>query len=431
MTTRGFGRVRNRGGERNRNLHFLDGNDDLMLDLLQGIRVVSFNHFLFGPMGIQALADLGADVIAIETPEGAWQRHWSSGDIWRDGQGMLHMCTNRNKRSIALDLKAPKGKEIALKLIDRADVVAENFRPGVMEKLGLGYGALQQLKPALIYASASGYGSDGPYAQRPGQDLLAQALFGIMAITGQPEVGPRPAGVSVVDHHGAALLAMGILAALVRRERTGKGCRVDVSLLQAALDLQAESLTAWLNAPMRPTSVSARRHIAGWYYPAPYGVYATCNGHIVVSLSPLQALADAIGEPHLALYSEQDAWTRRDEIADMIASRLKTETTEEWSRRMGRVQIWHARVQDYQDLVEDAQVRHMHALVTVQSEDRTGAPITLVNHPLRYDGEAATVRLPPQPLGAQTREVLGDLGFGAAEIAALMREGVVRVDEKS
>src|ERR671927_1986115 len=218
-----------------------------MLDLLKGIRVVSFNHFLLGPMGIQALADLGADVVAIELPEGGWQRHWSSGGIWRDGQSMLHLCANRNKRSIALDLKSPKGKEIALKLVDGADVVAENFRPGGMEKLGFGYEALKARNPSLIYASASGYGPDGPYAEKPGQDLLAQALFGIMAITGQAETGPRPVGVSAIDHHGAALLAMGILAALLRRERTGKGCRVDASLMQAALDLQAESLTAWLN----------------------------------------------------------------------------------------------------------------------------------------------------------------------------------------
>src|ERR671930_403237 len=273
-----------------------------MLNLLQGIRVISFNHFLLGPMGIQALADLGADVIAVETPEGAWQRHWSSGDIWHDGQGMVHMCTNRNKRSVALDLKAPKGREIALKLIDTADVVAENFRPGVMEKLGFGCEPLFRRKPSLIYASASGYGPDGPYAQRPGQDLLAQALFGLMAITGQPATGPRPVGVSAVDHHGAALFAMGILAALLRRERTGKGCRVDASLMQAALDLQAESLVAWLNATPRPASVSAHRHVAGWYYPAPYGVYATRNGHIAVSLCPLQRLAEAIEEPQLASF---------------------------------------------------------------------------------------------------------------------------------
>jgi crotonobetainyl-CoA:carnitine CoA-transferase CaiB-like acyl-CoA transferase len=400
-----------------------------MLDLLKGIRVISFNHFLFGPMGIQALADLGADVIAVEAPEGAWQRHWSSGDIWHDGQGMLHMCTNRNKRSVALDLKAPKGKEIALKLVDGADVVAENFRPGIMERLGFGYEALARRKPALIYASASGYGPDGPYAQRPGQDLLAQALFGMMAITGQQETGPRPAGVSVIDHHGAALFAMGILAALLRRARTGQGCRVDASLMQAALDLQAESLVAWLNAAVRPAAVNAYRHVAGWYYPAPYGVYATRDGHIAVSLCPLQALTDVIEEPRLAAFSEQDAWTRQDEIGNLIAPRLKTKVTADWSQRMEQARIWHARVQGYAELIEDPQVKHMQALVTVPGGGKSGAPVTLVNHPVRYDGAAATVHLPPQRLGAQTNEVLGELGFSTAEIAALARDGVVHVDE--
>ena len=401
-----------------------------MLDLLQGIRVISFNHFLLGPMGIQALADLGADVIAVESPAGAWQRHWSSGDIWHNGQGMLHVCTNRNKRSLALDLKVPKGSEIALKLIDSADVLAENFRPGVMEKLGFGYEALRRRKPSLIYASASGYGPDGPYAERPGQDLLAQALFGLMAITGQRRGGPRPVGVSAVDHHGAALFAMGILAALLRRERTGKGCRVDANLMQAALDLQAESLTAWLNAAKRPESVSARAHVAGWYYPAPYGVYATRNGHIAVSLCPLRALADVIEEPRLAAFSDKDAWDRQDEIGDIIAARLKTRATKEWIERMERAQIWHAPVRDYAEIVADPQVKHMQALVTARGAGESGAPVTLVNHPVRYDGEAAGIRLPPQPLGAQTEGVLGELGFDAAEIAALARDGVVRIEER-
>jgi len=401
-----------------------------MLDLLQGIRVISFNHFLLGPMGIQALADLGADVIAVESPAGAWQRHWSSGDIWHNGQGMLHVCTNRNKRSLALDLKVPKGREIALKLIDSADVLAENFRPGVMEKLGFGYEALRKRKPSLIYASASGYGPDGPYAERPGQDLLAQALFGLMAITGQRRGGPRPVGVSAVDHHGAALFAMGILAALLRRERTGKGCRVDANLMQAALDLQAESLTAWLNAAKRPESVSARPHIAGWYYPAPYGVYATRNGHIAVSLCPLRTLADVIEEPRLAAFSDKDAWDRQDEIAEIIAARLKSKVTEEWIERMERAQIWHARVRDYAEIAGDSQVKHMQALVTAQGAGESGMPLTLVNHPVRYDGEAAAIRLPPQPLGAQTEDVLAELGFDATEIAALARDGVVRLEER-
>lgn len=398
-----------------------------MLDLLRGTRVVSFNHFLMGPMGIQVLGDLGADVIAIETPEGGYQRHWSSGDLWCDGQSMLHLCANRNKRNVAIDLKSPKGKEIAFKLIDAADVVTENFRPGVMDKLGFGYEALKQRKPSLIYASASGYGPDGPYKERPGQDLLAQALFGLMAITGQASSGPRPIGVSAVDHHGAALLAMGVLAALVRRTRNGQGCRVDVSLMQAALDLQAESLVGWLNAPTRPATVQAPKHVAGWYYAAPYGVYATTDGHLAVSLAPLKLIAEALEEPRIAQFTERDGWERKEEIGDAIAAVLATRDTAHWITRMDKLKIWHARVQGYAEIATDPQVKHMECLVTGTGVGPMKAPVTLVNHPVRYDGQAAEMALPPQALGAQTRDVLTELGYGAAEIAAMVRDGTVRL----
>ena len=294
-----------------------------MLDLLSGIRVVSFNHFLLGPMGIQALGDLGADVISVEGSDGAWQRHWAGGNVFHDGQSALHLCANRNKRSVAIDLKSAKGRELALRLVDTANVVAENFRPGVMEKLGLGYDALSARKPSLIYASASGYGPDGPYVEKPGQDLLAQALFGMMAITGQASTGPRPAGASVIDHHGAALFAMGIIAAIVRQQRTGQGCRVDASLMQSALDLQAESLVAWINAAVKPPGPQAFRNVAGWYFAAPYGVYATSDGHLAISLSPLTVLAEALGEPRLAAYTDKDTWTKQDEIGDLIALRTR------------------------------------------------------------------------------------------------------------
>ncbi|HEY5827568.1 MAG: CaiB/BaiF CoA transferase family protein [Hyphomicrobiaceae bacterium] len=397
-----------------------------MLDLLSGLRVVSFNHFLLGPMGIQALADLGADVIAVESTDGAWQRHWAGGDIWPDGHSALFLAANRNKRSLALDLKSASGREIALKLVDSADVVAENFRPGVMEKLGLGYERLKARKPSLIYASASGYGPDGPYVDKPGQDLLAQALFGMMAITGQAATGPRPAGASVIDHHGAALLAMGILAAVVRRQRTGQGCRVDASLMQSALDLQAESLVAWLNAPAK-RPVNAFNHVAGWYFAAPYGVYATRDGHLALSLSPLSALAEATGERRLASFSSEDSWTRQDEISALIADVLKTATTAEWVARLEPLEIWHAPVQGYAEIAADPQVAHMKSLVTVKGTGETGAPLTLVNHPVLYDGESAEVRLPPQRLGAQTAQVLAELGYAPAEIEALARDGVVKV----
>jgi crotonobetainyl-CoA:carnitine CoA-transferase CaiB-like acyl-CoA transferase len=398
-----------------------------MLDLLKGIRVVSFNHFLLGPMGIQALGDLGADVISIENAEGAWQRHWSGGDIWHDGQSALHLCANRNKRSVAIDLKSPRGRELALRLIDTADVVSENFRPGVMEKLGLGYETLKARRPKLIYASASGYGPDGPYAEKPGQDLLAQALFGMMAITGQAATGPRPAGASVIDHHGAALFAMGILAAIVRQQRTGQGCRVDASLMQAALDLQAESLVAWANAPVRPPVTQAFRHVAGWYYAAPYGVYATQDGFIALSLVPMTTLAEAIGEPRLAAFAEKDTWSRQDEITDLIAQRLKTAATSEWVARMEALKIWHAPVQGYAQIAEDPQVKHMGSFVTVPGAGDTGAPLTVVNHPVLYDGQSAEVRLPPQQLGAQTEEVLTEIGLDAAEIAALADAKIIKL----
>ena len=396
-----------------------------MLDLLKGIRVVSFNHFLLGPMGMQALGDLGADVISIENAEGAWQRHWSGGDIWHDGQSALHLCANRNKRSVAIDLKSARGRELALRLVDTADVVSENFRPGVMEKLGLGYETLRARKPGLIYASASGYGPDGPYSEKPGQDLLAQALFGMMTITGQASTGPRPAGASVIDHHGAALFAMGILAAIVRRQRTGQGCRVDASLMQSALDLQAESLVTWLNSAGKPPGPQAFRHVAGWYFAAPYGVYATSDGHMAISLSPLSALAKAVDEPRLTAYTDQDSWTKQDEITELIARRLATATTTEWAARMEPLKIWHAPVQGYAEIVEDPQVKHMKSLVTVEGTGKTRAPVTLVNHPVLYDGETAEVRLPPQQLGAQTADVLRELGLADAEISALARDSVV------
>jgi crotonobetainyl-CoA:carnitine CoA-transferase CaiB-like acyl-CoA transferase len=384
-----------------------------MLDLLSGIRVVSFNHFLLGPMGIQALGDLGADVIAVENADGAWQRHWSGGGQWHDGQSMLFLCANRNKRSVAIDLKSPKGREIALRL----------------EKLGLGYATLKARKPSLIYASASGYGPDGPYVEKPGQDLLAQALFGMMTITGQPATGPRPVGASIIDHHGAALFAQGILAAIVRRQRTGQGCRVDASLMQSALDLQAESLVAWINSPARPPGPQAFRQVAGWYYAAPYGVYATKDGHMALSLSPLADLAKAIDEPRLAAFDAEDSWSRQDEIGELIAQRLITATTAEWAARMEPLKLWFAPVQGYAEIVEDPQVKHMKSLVTVPGKGDTGAAVTLVNHAVVYDGRSAEVRLPPQPLGAQTAEVLAELGLQAAEIRGLAADGVIKLSE--
>lgn len=389
--------------------------------LLKNIRVVSFNHFLLGPVGIQALGDLGADVIAVEPPNGAFQRHWGGANKQVDGQTMLFLTGNRNKRSMTLNLKTAEGVEVARKLIAGADVLAENFRPGVMDKLGLGYEAVQAFNPGIVYASASGFGADGPYVERPGQDLLIQAMSGLMAITGRKDEA-RAVGVSAADHHGAALMAMGILAALVGRSHTGRGCRVDVNLLSAAIDLQMESFVCYLNGE-RPNSVRQPRHIAGWYYGAPYGVYRTRDGELAVSLSPLKVIAEALDEPRLADFTDEDAFVRREAAGDLLAAALTGLDTTEVERRFAAKGIWHARVNDYDAVAKDPQVRHNGNFVTLPGA--TGAPITVVAHPVRYDGQVPDVRLPPQPLGAQTSEILGELGYSDTAIAALAQVGAV------
>jgi crotonobetainyl-CoA:carnitine CoA-transferase CaiB-like acyl-CoA transferase len=251
-----------------------------------------------------------------------------------------------------------------------------------------------------------------------------------MAVTGQEITGPRPVGVSAIDHHGAALFAMGILAALVRRQRTGEGCRVDASLMQSALDLQAESLVAYLNAPQKPETIQAFRHVAGWHFAAPYGVYPTKDGHIALSLSPLKTIGEAIGQPRLASYSDRDSWTNQDEISGLIAERLRTDTTANWVSRMEPFKIWHAPVQSYREIVDDPQVKHMKSLVTVPGVGTKRAPVTLVNHPVLYDGRAAEVTLAPQQLGAQTEEVLREIGLGFAEIQSLASDRIVKLAQR-
>jgi crotonobetainyl-CoA:carnitine CoA-transferase CaiB-like acyl-CoA transferase len=392
------------------------------MEHLKGIRVVSFNHFLMGPVGVQFLADLGADVIAIEPIEGAFQRKWGGADRRVDGQTMLQLLGNRNKRSLALNLKSPEGIEIARKLVAGADIVAENYRPGVMTKLGLGYEEIRAMNPDVIYAAASGFGASGPYVDRPGQDLIVQAMSGLAAITGTQKDGPRAVGVSAVDHHGAALFAAGILAALVRRERTGEGGRVDVNLLNAALDLQMESLVCFLNGNGRD-DIRQVGGLSGWYFGAPYGVYATKDNFIAISLGSLDVLSDALQIPHQDRVPDAQAYERREEAAEGIAGALRGRSTGEWCEVFTKRGIWHSPVNDYSRLADDPQVIHNENFVTVSGA--TGTPVTLVTHPIRYDGRTPEVRLPPQMLGAQTADILAELGYEESAIGALFEGGVV------
>jgi crotonobetainyl-CoA:carnitine CoA-transferase CaiB-like acyl-CoA transferase len=221
---------------------------------------------------------------------------------------------------------------------------------------------------------------------------------------------------------------MGILAALLRRNRTGQGCRVDVSLLSAAIDLQLESFVCYLNGTP-PESVRQPRHIAGWYYPAPYGIYRTRDGELAISLAGMDVLAEVLEVPEIATVTPDEAFARNEAIADLIATGVARKTTAEWQKIMTERAIWHAPVNDYEAVVGDPQVRHNGNFVTL--DGAAGEPITLVGHPVRYDGAMPEVRLPPQPLGAQSREILQELGYAAVDVDKLIGDGVVGAPAES
>jgi crotonobetainyl-CoA:carnitine CoA-transferase CaiB-like acyl-CoA transferase len=408
-------------------LHVTRCDGQITMNMLDGIRVLSFTHFLMGPLGAQFLGDLGADVVAVESPEGAFQRKWSPNNAYVGEESLLFACANRNKRSLALNLRSEKGIRIAERLMARSDVVIENFRPGVMDRLGLGYERAKELNPKIIYASATGYGPDGPYRDKPGQDLLIQALSGIAAITGRAPDGARAVGVSVVDHHGATLLALGVVAALNRVHRTGEGCRLDVCLLAAALDLQTEGLTAYLNGP-RPTPIRQPGCVAGWHMQAPYGIYPAHDGSIAISLCTNKELGEALEEPELSAISDDDDYPRRDEISALTERGTRKFTLAELKTRLAAAHVWHMVVNDYEAVEQDPQVQHNRHIMQVPSA-ASDATLKLLSHPIRYDGEVLKVRLSPQPLGAQTREILAELGYGPGEIEQHINEGVVGVPE--
>ncbi|HEY0274755.1 MAG TPA: CoA transferase, partial [Paenirhodobacter sp.] len=353
------------------------------MDLLAGVRVLSFNHYLAGPQAAQTLGDLGADVICIEPPGGAFQRNWAVANRFVGKDSVNHISTGRNKRSIVIDLKAADGVALVRRLVATADVVMENFRPGTMQKLGLGYDTLREINPGLIYAVASGFGTTGPWKDRPGQDLLLQALSGLAARTGQAEGNPTAVGTVIVDQHAATVYAMSILAGLYARTRTGKGRLIEVSLYQAAIDLQIESLTAFLNGATAPAPRGAAG-IASWFSPGPYGIHETRDGFIAISMAPPSALAKGLDAPELAAFGDDESFSRREDITRAVVQRLKDKTTAEWLPLLAAAKVWHAPVHDYADLMDDPQLSHLGTFETVTGA--SGLPVTMVMHPARYDG---------------------------------------------
>lgn len=387
------------------------------------MRIVSFCHYLQGPAATQYLADMGAEVIKVEPPGGAFERHWSGGRSYVGEVSAFFLSANRNKQSLAIDLKSPEGREVMLRIIDQADVVVENFRPGVMDRLGLGYETLRARRPNLIYASATGLGSDGPASARPGQDLLMQARSGLVAATGGRDAGPTVVGAAVVDQHGAALLAMGILAAFAQRQQTGQGMRVETSLFQAGIDLQAEAITKYFARGVEGDVMDRGRNVGSWYHDAPYGAYRLRDANIVLSMNDAGRLAEALDSDALRALTSIDRYAERDRYALAVAEDLASFGFDEIAARFDAAGIWYERVQDYDALRTDPQAAHLGAFAERRVD---GQCVTLVAHPLRYDGECPSVRSLPLIPGGEGLSILAAHGFDGAEIQRLIEEGVVR-----
>jgi len=389
--------------------------------MLEGVRVLSFTHFLQGPAAVQMLADAGADVIKIEPPGGAFERGWSGLDAFSNGVSVFFLLGNRNQRSISLDLRHKKAKQVVLRLVQEADILVENYRPDVLNRLGFGYQDMKALNPRLVYCSLTGYGSSGPYQKRPGQDLLLQAMSGMTKLSGGAGSPPTPFGSAIVDQHAAALAAFGVVAALQSRERTGKGALVECNLLNAALDLQIEPLSYYMNKG--PLWQHSDPPIGSRFHPAPYGVYRTADGWIAVSLTPTATMALALDCPRLAEFTDPtDPMRKRDEIQRIVYERILTRTTAEWMRAFETHSVWYAPVNDYPEVVADPQV--LHNQIIMKFDHPEAGSTRLLAHPVRYDGEAPALRLPPPRQGQHTREVLTELGYQTSEINDLFDQNI-------
>jgi crotonobetainyl-CoA:carnitine CoA-transferase CaiB-like acyl-CoA transferase len=392
------------------------------MGILSGIRVLDCSIAMAGPFAAQRLGDLGADVVKVEPVTGEWQRHVAAGGARGNKVNVSFLSLNRNKRSLAVDLKAPEGKEILYDLVRTADVFLQNYRPGVAARLGVDYETLSKLNPRLVYVSMSGYGESGPYVNRPGQDLVLQAMSGAMLSAGRAGEAPTAAGQYLVDAITAYTAFEGALAALFHRERTGEGQLVQVNMLDAIATIQMQELSVFtVGHKEQKRSAEPHAHV---FIRAPYGAFATSDGYIVVAFPSLKKLGAVIGEDSfLDMDDEVDTWSRRDEIFAKTRERLKGKSSAEWLQLFAAADLWAGPVYGYKELVEDEQVKHNGTFV--EYDHPTEGHVKTPGFPIKFSRTPSTVDRGAPLAGEHTREVLAEAGYDAATIDRLEQAGVI------
>ena len=379
------------------------------MNLLEDIIVVDFSQFLSGPSAGLRLADMGARVIKIEKPgTGDICRQLYVSDTRIEGESTIFHAINRNKQSYAADLKKGEDLEKVKKLIRQADVVLHNFRPGVMERIGLDYETVKALNPRIVYGEVSGYGSEGPWKDLPGQDLLVQALSGLTWLSNNRDERPTPMGVSVVDILAGTYLTQGILAALYRRGLDDQPVLVQVSMMEAILDFQFEVLTCFYNDG-RQLPVRSQVSNGNAYIPAPYGIYKTREGYLSLAMGDIPKLAGLLQCPPLAIFTDAAEWfDRRDEIKEILTRHLTARTADEWLSVLLPADIWCAKVMDYSDLLQQVGYKVLNMELKVKTSN--GLSLKTTRCPIRVDGEIA-VSERGAPLLGEHNELI-DVQFG-------------------
>tara|TARA_Y100001970_G_C14155429_1_gene815250 strand:- start:131 stop:1285 length:1155 start_codon:yes stop_codon:yes gene_type:complete len=371
---------------------------------LEGLMVLEFSQFLSGPVAGLRLSDLGARVIKIERPEvGDLCRNLYISDTDLEGDSTLFHAINRNKESFAANLKNQDDLKKIKKLISKADVITQNFRPGVIERIGLDYQSVKDINSKIVYGTISGYGSEGPWKDLPGQDLLAQSRSGLVWLNGNGNEAPTPMGLAAADMLAGHYLVEGILSALIKSMKKGVGSYVETSLMEALLDFQFEVLTTYLNDGNRKPVRSSYNN-AHAYLSAPYGIYKTSDGYIAIAMTPVPKLGELLGLVSIQKYTDQKEWfSKRDEIKKLIGDWLINQTTQHWLKILQPADIWCAEVLEWDDMIKDEGFKVLDMIQRIKRFD--GLDIETLRCPIRFNNEVFKSEKAAPVIGQHTQQI--------------------------